>query len=361
MRRLALAFDACERRRLAGFGGAVAALHLVGWGLIALYAPEHPVLGGLAVLAYSFGLRHAFDADHISAIDNTTRKLLADGARPLGVGFFFSLGHSTVVFVLSLALAVGAGAAHHALPALQFYGGTIGAGVSGVFLWTIGLVNVAVLLGILRVARDARTGRFDEAELENRLAQRGLMSRIFRGRFRTISRSRQMYPVGVLFGLGFDTATEVGVLAITAGAATGHVPPLAIVALPCLFAAGMSLMDTADGVFMSKAYDWAFASPARKLYYNVTITSLSVFIALLIGTIELAQVLASKLGWQGGFWSWLQGIDFGTLGYVIVAMFVLTWLIALAVWRWRRIEERWVPAGSRVPGAEAGPAAASVT
>ena len=344
VRRLALAFDSRERRRLAAFGGAVGALHIVGWGLIALYAPAHPVLGGLAVLAYSFGLRHAFDADHISAIDNVTRKLLADGRRPLGVGFFFSLGHSTVVFVLSLGLAVAAGAVHRAIPALQFYGGTVGAGVSGVFLWTIGLLNVAILVGIVQVARAARTAGIDEAELEDRLANRGFMSRICRGRFRLISRSSQIYPVGVLFGLGFDTASEVGLLAITAGAATGHVPPLAIVALPCLFAAGMSLMDTADGVFMSKAYDWAFASPARKLYYNITITSLSVFVALLVGTIELAQTFASKLGWRGGFWSWLEGIDFGTLGYAIVALFVLAWLIALAVWRWRRIEERWAPA-----------------
>jgi high-affinity nickel-transport protein len=333
---------------LGGFGAAVAALHLAGWGLVAAYAPSHPVLAGLAVLAYSFGLRHAFDADHISAIDNTTRKLLADGGRPLGVGFFFSLGHSTIVFALSLGLALAAGAVHTALPTLAFYGGTVGAAVSGVFLWGIGVLNLIVLIGIVAVGRQMRRGSYDESELEARLLERGMMSRLFGRPLRLVRSSRQMYPVGVLFGLGFDTATEVGLLAITAGAATGHIPPLAIVALPSLFAAGMCLMDTADGVFMSKAYGWAFSSPARKVYYNLTVTALSVFVALLIGTIELAQVLSDKLGWGGGFWAWLQGLDFGTLGYAIVALFAVTWVIALIVWRWRRIEERWQP-GSRAP------------
>ncbi|MFL5823332.1 MAG: HoxN/HupN/NixA family nickel/cobalt transporter [Solirubrobacteraceae bacterium] len=346
--RIAGAFDHAERRRLAGFGGAVALLHLIGWGLVAFYAPSHPVLGGLAVLAYSFGLRHAFDADHIAAIDNTTRKLLADGGRPLGVGFFFSLGHSSVVFVLSLVLAVTVGAVHSALPTLQFYGGTVGAAVSGVFLWTLAILNLVVLSGIVGVWRDMRQGRFDEAALEQRLQERGFMSRFFKRPMGLVRSSGQMYPLGVLFGLGFDTATEVGLLAITAGAASGRIPPAAIIALPILFAAGMSLMDTADGVFMSKAYSWAFAGPVRKLYYNITVTTLSVLVALVIGTIELGQVLSTKLGWTGGFWSWLHGLDFGTLGYAIVGLFVVTWLIAIAIWRWRRIEERWQP--------EAGPA-----
>ena len=342
--RIAGAFDQAERRRLAGLTAAIGGLHIVGWGLVAFYASNHPVLGGLGVLAYTFGLRHAFDADHISAIDNTTRKLLSDGERPLGVGFFFSLGHSTVVFILSLGLAVAVGAVHSALPTLQLYGGTLGAAVSGLFLWAIAGLNLVVLRGIVGVWRDMRNGSFDEQALENRLLERGFMSRIFRRPLAMVRSSTHMYPLGVLFGLGFDTASEVGLLVITAGAASGKIPPAATLALPILFAAGMSLMDTADGVFMSKAYRWAFAGPVRKIYYNVTVTALSVAVALVIGTIELGQVLSNKLGWTGGFWSWLQRLDFGTLGYAIVGLFVLTWLLAAAVWRWRRIEERWQPA-----------------
>jgi len=341
LRRISGAFDRVERRRLCGFAAAIGGLHVLGWGLIALYASAHPVLGGLGVLAYSFGLRHAFDADHISAIDNTTRRLMADGGRPLGVGFFFSLGHSTVVFGLSLALAVGAGAVRHAVPALQLYGGTIGASVSGAFLWGIGLLNLVVLAGIVRLARGLREGRFDEAQLEARLQQRGLMSRLCGRRFQLIRSSWQMYPVGLLFGLGFDTATEVGLLAITAGVATSHLPPLAIVALPTLFAAGMTTTDTLDGLFMTKAYGWAFSSPARKIYYNLTVTSVSVVVALLVGSVELLQALGHGLGLSGPFWSWLGALDFSTLGYSIVGLFALTWIGALALWWWGRIEERW--------------------
>ena len=351
--RIAGAFDRAERRRLAGLGAAVGGLHIVGWGLVAFYATSHPVLGGLAVLAYTFGLRHAFDADHISAIDNTTRKLLADGERPLGVGFFFSLGHSTVVFVLSLGLAVAVGAVHSAMPTLQLYGGTVGAAVSGVFLWAIAGLNLVVLMGILGVWRDMRAGSFDEQALENRLLERGLMSRIFRRPLAMVRSSKHMYPLGVLFGLGFDTASEVGLLVVTASAASGKLPPAATLALPILFAAGMSLMDTADGVFMSKAYRWAFAGPVRKIYYNVTVTALSIAVALVIGTIELGQVVSSKLGWTGGFWAWLQRLDFGTLGYAIVGLFAFTWLLAVVVWRWRRIEERWQPAALVPPATDA--------
>jgi nickel/cobalt transporter (NiCoT) family protein len=350
--RVAGAFDRAERRRLAGLGAAIGGLHIVGWGLVAFYASSHPVLGGLGVLAYTFGLRHAFDADHISAIDNTTRKLLADGARPLGVGFFFSLGHSSVVFVLSAGLAVAVGAVHGALPTLQLYGGTIGAAVSGLFLWVIAGLNLVVLVGIVGVWRDMRGGSFDEQALESRLLERGLMSRIFRRPLAMVRSSTHMYPLGVLFGLGFDTASEVGLLVITAGAASGTLPPVATLALPILFAAGMSLMDTADGVFMSKAYRWAFAGPVRKIYYNLTVTALSVTVALAIGTIELGQVLSAKLRWTGGFWAWLHSLDFGTLGYAIVALFAATWLVAAVVWRWRRIEERWQPAAPVPPAPE---------
>jgi nickel/cobalt transporter (NiCoT) family protein len=338
--RLGRSFDRDERRRLCGFAAAIGALHLVGWGLVALYAPGHPVLGGLAVLAYSFGLRHAFDADHISAIDNVTRKLLAEGGRPLGVGFFFSLGHATVVFGLSLALAVAAVAVHHGMPALALYGGAIGTGISGAFLCAIGLLNLTILVGIVRIARDAKRGRLNEARLDARLQQRGVMSRLFGRRLRLIRGSWQMYPVGVLFGLGFDTATEVGLLTLTAGVATGNVPALAICALPVLFAAGMAAMDTVDGVFMTTAYGWALSTPARKIFYNVTVTGLSVVVALGIGSVELLQLFSHELGWGGRFWSWLQGLNFSTMGFAVVGLFVVTWVVALAVWRWRGIERR---------------------
>jgi len=328
-------FDGAERRQLGTFGAVIAGLHVLGWGLIAFYAPGHPVLVGLAVLAYSFGLRHAFDADHISAIDNTTRKLLAEGERPLGIGFWFSLGHSTIVFGLSLALAVTAGAVHHALPALAHYGGVLGAGISGLFLWAIGLLNLVVLIGIVKIALARRSGGLDEAELEKRLAERGLMSRLCGRRFALISSSRQMYPVGLLFGLGFDTATEVGLLTITAGIASG-LPAPATAALPILFAAGMCAMDTADGIFMSTAYRWALASSARKLYYNLGVTGLSVLVALAVGTVELLQVLAHELGLGGGVWALLGALNFTNMGYAIVGLFAIGWLGALAVWRLTR-------------------------
>jgi nickel/cobalt transporter (NiCoT) family protein len=317
--------------RLSGFAGAVALLHVLGWGLFAWYSASNPALAGLGVLAYTFGLRHAFDADHIAAIDNTTRSFLQQGKRPLGIGFFFSLGHSTVVFGLATGLAVGASALKAKLPSFQIWGGYVGAGVSGVFLLAIGVLNLLVLLDIVRIFRDMRRGRIDETRLEERLLDRGLMSRgLLRRLGARITSSWHMYPLGILFGLGFDTATEVGLLALSAGAATHHVPFLAILSLPLLFAAGMSLMDTADGAFMAHAYGWAFSSPVRKVYYNLTVTTLSVTVALGIGAIELLQVAART--------TWL---DFNTLGYAMVALFVLTWAVSAVIWKTRRIEERW--------------------
>jgi nickel/cobalt transporter (NiCoT) family protein len=336
------AFTPAEWLRLGGLSGAVVLLHSIGWGLILYYTPSHPVLGGLGTLAYTFGLRHAFDADHLAAIDNTTRRLLGEGQRPLAVGFFFSLGHATVVFVLAAGLATATQAVDSAIPTFQAYGGYVGAGVSGTFLWLIGLLNLLVLRDVVAIARRLRSGRFDEQQLERRLLDRGLMNRFFIGRAaRLLRKSWHMYPLGVLFGLGFDTASEVGLLALTAGVATGQVPLLAIVGLPLLFAAGMSLMDTADGVFMAKAYDWAFSSPARKVFYNITVTSLSVTVALAVGSVELLQVLSDRLGLDGSFWGWLGGLDFEALGYVILGLFALTWLVASLVWKLRRIEERW--------------------
>jgi nickel/cobalt transporter (NiCoT) family protein len=320
-----------ERLRLGGFGGAVAFLHVAGWGLFAWYSRTNPALAGLGTLAYTFGLRHAFDADHIAAIDNTTRTFLQRGKRSLGVGFFFSLGHSSVVFALTTSLAVAAAAVKTRIPAFQHWGGYVGASVSGTFLWLIGVLNLLVLLDVVRIFRDLRGGAFDEERLEQRLLERGLMNRLFLGRLAArVRESWQMFPLGFLFGLGFDTATEVGLLAISAGAATHHTPFLAVLSLPLLFAAGMSLMDTADGAFMSHAYGWAFSNPIRKVYYNLTVTSLSVVVALAIGTVELLQVLGTA-----------RGLDFGKLGYGIVGLFVLTWAVSAGVWKVSRIEERW--------------------
>jgi nickel/cobalt transporter (NiCoT) family protein len=334
-----------EWLRLSGFGAAIALLHLVGWGLFIYYSRGNPALAGLGTLAYTFGLRHAFDADHIAAIDNTTRKMLQQGKRPLGVGFFFSLGHSTIVFSLAAGLALAAKTVNSKIPSFQDYGSTIGASVSGTFLWIIGILNLLVLLDILRIFVELRRGRYNQEQLESRLMDRGFMNRFYVGRlFRFVSKSWHMYPLGVLFGLGFDTASEVGLLALAAGVATHQVPFLAVLSLPIIFAAGMSLMDTADGAFMSQAYGWAFSNPVRKVYYNITVTSLSVAVALLIGTIELLQVLSARLGFDSGFFAWLNDLDFGTIGYAVVGLFVLTWAASVAFWKLGRVEERWTSA-----------------
>jgi high-affinity nickel-transport protein len=334
-------FSRAEWRRLSVFGAAIAGLHLVGWGLFLYYSGRYRPLVGLGLTAYLFGLRHAFDADHIAAIDNTTRKLLQQEKRPMGVGFFFSLGHSTVVFALVAGLALATRAADTRIPAFQAYGGSVGAGVSGMFLWIIGILNLIVLVDIIRIFREMRGGEYDRERLENRLIERGMMSRFFGRFFGLIDSSWQMYPLGILFGLGFDTATEVGLLALAAGVATHSVPPLAILSLPLLFAAGMSLMDTLDGAFMTRAYGWAFSNPVRKVYYNITITSLSIVVALAIGTVELLQVLSTRLALSGGFWDWLNNLDFETLGYAVVGLFVVMWAMSVSIWKLRRIEDRW--------------------
>jgi high-affinity nickel-transport protein len=331
-----------EWLRLSGFGAAVLLLHLLGWGFFLYYAHGNPALAGLGSLAYTFGLRHAFDADHIAAIDNTTRKFLQDGKRSMGVGFFFSLGHSTIVFSLAAGLAIGAKTVHSKIPMFRHYGGYIGASVSGTFLVLIGLLNLLVLFDILGVFRQMKHGAYNEQKLEQALQNQGLMSRFFLKRVGDrIDASWKMYPLGVLFGLGFDTATEIGLLAVAAGVATHQVPFLAVISLPIIFAAGMSLMDTADGAFMSQAYGWAFSNPIRKVYYNITVTSLSVAVALVIGMIELLQVTAAKLSLSGGFWALLDTLDFGRIGYVVVALFVATWILSVTLWKTRRIEARW--------------------
>jgi high-affinity nickel-transport protein len=331
-----------EWARLGGFAGAVLFLHLLGWGLFLYYARTNPALAGLGSLAYTFGLRHAFDADHIAAIDNTTRKLLQDGKRSMGVGFFFSLGHATIVFGLTAALAVATTTVNSRIPGFQEVGGYIGASVSGTFLIVIGILNLIVLLDILGVFRQMKRGVYDEQKLEDALQSQGLMSRFFLKRVGDrIDTSWKMYPLGILFGLGFDTATEIGLLAIAAGVATHQVPFLAIISLPIIFAAAMSLMDTADGAFVSQAYGWAFSNPVRKVYYNITVTSLSVAVALIIGGVELLQVMAAKLSLEGGFWDYLDNLNFGNIGYVVVGLFVATWAFSVILWKTRHIEDRW--------------------
>jgi high-affinity nickel-transport protein len=337
-----LSFSPGEWARLTGLYGFIAGLHLVGWGLYLHYTADYPALVGLGFVAYMFGLRHAFDADHIAAIDDTVRYMLQKGKKPLGIGFFFSLGHSTIVLCLAVGIAFAATAVTQQLPELKMIGGLLGAGVSGAFLWLIGILNLLVLLDLLGVWNKAKTGTHNHQHLEELLLQRGLINRLFGGRLqRFLNHSWQMYPLGLLFGLGFDTASEVGLLAMTAGASAGNLPLPAVLSLPLLFAAGMSLMDTSDGVLMSKAYNWAFVNPLRKIFYNITTTSLSVIVALLIGTIELSQVLIDLLGLQGPFYNFIAEIDFGVLGYVIVGLFLLAWASSVALWKFGRIETRY--------------------
>ena len=353
--------------RLTGLFGTVALLHVVGWGMmLLLVAPRYPVMLGLGGLAYAFGLRHAFDADHISAIDNTTRKLLQEGKKPLGVGFFFSLGHSTVVFLIALALGFATQfVVSNVISAngeLKSVGGLIGTGVSGIFLLLIGILNLIILLDIIRLFRRMRAGAYDRPSLEHELVAGGLLTRLVGRLFRLITHSwqmylvgflfgtfvclnvesiRQMYLVGFLFGLGFDTASEISFLAVSAGAAAQHIPIYALISLPLIFAAGMSLMDTADGAFMARAYSWAFSNPVRKVFYNLTVTALSVFVALFVGLFELSQLLIQQLDLRGGAWDAIGGMDLGVMGFVIVGAFIVTWAGALLIYRGLHIEERW--------------------
>ncbi len=342
-----------SRRSLIGMAGFIGLLHVLGWGtLIGIVAPAEYELGeagalgiGLGLVAYTLGMRHAFDADHIAAIDNTTRKLMADGQRPVSVGFWFSLGHSTIVFVLVWLLAVGiraiAGQVTDEGSVLQQVSGVVGVAVSGTFLMIIGTINLVVLIGIIGVFRRIRAGAYDEAALEAQLNSRGFLNRVLSGATRAVHNPWHMYPVGVLFGLGFDTATEIGLLVLAGGAAAFSVPWYAILTLPVLFAAGMSLLDTIDGVLMNFAYGWAFAKPVRKVYYNITVTALSVAVALLIGGIELTSVLVHETGITSGPLAAVAGIDLTYVGYGIVAFFVLAWLVSMTIWRYGRIEEKW--------------------
>src|SRR3954471_7093315 len=343
-----------EWRRAGGLTAVIVGLHVIGFFvLLALIVPQNLKLGGgavfglgLGITAYTLGLRHAFDADHIGAIDNVTRKLMNEGQRPLSVGFFFSLGHSTIVFALATLLAFGirgiSGAVESDSSTLHQVTGLIVPAMSPFFLLLSGILNLVILVGIVKVFRRMRHGDYDEQQLEQQLNARGVMNRLYRRATKAIRKPWQMYPLGLLFGLGFDTATEIALLASAgAAAASSGIPFYAILCLPILFAAGMSLLDTIDGAFMTFAYGWAFASPVRKIYYNITITALSVAVALGIGTIELIAVFSDKLSLSGGVWDLVAGIDLNYVGYAIVCLFILTWAIALAVWRFGRIEQRW--------------------
>ncbi len=346
--------DGRDWRRVRWMTGSIVLLHVIGFGVfIAFVVPGHyKGLGiGVSVLAYTLGLRHAFDADHISAIDNTTRKLMnerrgVEGARkPLSVGYFFSLGHSTIVIVIGAGIVVAEkavyGAVSNSHSGLEQFGGVFGTIVSASFLYLIAILNIIILAGIITVFRTMRKGTYDEAELERQLENRGLMYRFFGKWMKSITKEWQMYPVGVVFGLGFDTATEVALLATTALLATQSLPWYSIMCLPILFTAGMSLMDTLDGCFMNVAYGWAFFNPVRKVYYNLAITGLSVAICFFIGTVEVLGLLPMELHLHGRFWDDVAGFNINMAGFIIVGMFVVTWVGALAVWHFGKIEEKW--------------------
>jgi high-affinity nickel-transport protein len=340
-----------DRIRLFWMGASVVALNVIGWSLLLAALGEHLHISqakafglGTGVLAYTLGMRHAFDADHIAAIDNTTRKLVGEGKRPLGVGFSFSLGHSTVVLLLAVALNFGIRALNlqvsQASSGLHATTNIIGTSISSAFLYLIALINLFVLVSVFRLYRQMRSGRYDEAELERQLAKRGLMNRLLGGYAQRIDSSWKMYPVGILFGLGFDTATEIALLVLAGTAVVGGLPIWAILSLPILFAAGMCLFDTLDGCFMNFAYDWAFANPVRKVFYNLTTTGLSVAVALLIGTIEFLGLIAQEANLNSPFWNFFSGFNINAAGFAIVGLFVLTWAVAWTYWRVARVEER---------------------
>jgi len=297
---------------------------------------DRPALLGTALLAYMFGLRHAFDADHIAAIDNVVRKLMQEGKAPYSVGFFFSLGHSTIVILASLAIAATAAAMQSRLEAFHDIGGVIGTAVSALFLLVIGLANLFILKGIWSAFNRARAGeKIVDEDLDALLAGHGLIARVFRPIFRVVSRSWHMYPIGFLFGLGFDTATEIGLLGISATQASQGMSFWTILIFPALFTAGMSLMDTTDSVLMTGAYGWAFVNPMRKLWYNLTITAASVAVAIFIGGLEALGLIAGKLGLEGGFWSFVDAMNenLANFGYAVVGIFLASWIISTVVYR----------------------------
>jgi high-affinity nickel-transport protein len=346
-----------ERRSIAGMSAFVLLLHVVGWGvLIFAVAPQDYRLGSTGVLgvgvgltAYMLGVRHAFDADHIASIDNTTRKLVGEGKPSVSAGFWFSLGHSSVVFAASLLLVVGvrsvAGVVGNEESEVSQTLALVGTLVAGTFLVLIGLMNLGAAVGIAGVFRRMRKGELDEAELERHLHNRGFLTRLLGRVVRRVSKPWHLYPVGLLMGLSFDTATQVALLVLAAGSAAFVLPWYAILVLPVLFAAGMSLFDTADGILMARAYGWAFLKPIRKVFYNLAVTLLSVTVALVIGLLVLTGLLVERLGVDSGPLVWVASLELGYVGFAIVGLFALSWALAVAVWRFGRIEQRWTPEG----------------
>jgi high-affinity nickel-transport protein len=319
------------------------------WALVAFH--NYPVLLGTALLAYTFGLRHAVDADHIAAIDNVTRKLMQQGKRPVAVGFFFSLGHSSIVFSLSIAIALTSVALKDNFGSLAAVGGIIGTFVSAFFLIAIAIANVIILISVYRTFHHVKNGgAYVDEDLNLILAKRGFFGRIFRNLFRLVNHSWQMYPVGFLFGLGFDTATEVGVLGISATAAARGLPIWSILVFPTLFTVGMALIDSTDSILMLGAYGWAFVKPIRKLYYNMTITFVSIVVALLIGGIEALGLIGDEFQWKGPFWALIDSLNknFGTIGFVIIGVFVLSWIASLLIYRLNKYDEIEVSTGPAV-------------
>jgi nickel/cobalt transporter (NiCoT) family protein len=334
-----------EKLLVVGLYLTIGAATSVGFLLLLVVARSYALFLPLGVLSYTLGLRHGVDADHISAIDNTTRKLLQQEQRPLTVGTWFSLGHSTIVVGLIVALVLGLNLVNSASGSLAAFGSVVGTAISGAFLWIIGLINLVIVFEIYRIFQGLKSGSLSEAGLEEQLNKRGFMNRYFGGLFRIVRRPWQMYPVGVLFGLGFDTASEVALIVLTLGLATGvaPVPVWTALLMPFLFTCGMVAVDTTDGIAMRYAYGWAFLKPIRKIYYNLTITVISVLVAFVIGGLEVLTVLASELRLSGPFWGSLEAVNGETawqyVGFGIIALFVGTWLGAMALYRYRRYEE----------------------
>ena len=329
------------RGKLFGIYAILVIANLLAWAWAFIAFRAHPVLLGTAFLAYTFGLRHAVDADHIAAIDNVTRKLMQSGKRPVSVGFFFALGHSTIVVLASLGVAATTAMLQYHFAGLRDVGGLIGTGISALFLFAVALANIVILGGVYRTfQRVRRGGSYVEEDFDQLLAQRGLLARLYRPVFRFVTRSWHMYPLGILFGLGFETATEIAILDISAAEVSRGLSAWSVMVFPALFTAGMSLVDTTDGVLMLGAYGWAFARPIRKLYYNLTITSVSVLVALIVGGIEVLGLIGGQLGLDGPFWGFVGALNdnFGTLGYLIIAIFALSWIVSAVIYRIRRYD-----------------------
>ena len=330
----ATALSRREKVQVASLYAAIASVTVFGFAASFAIGRAAVVLAGLGLVSYVLGLRHGVDADHVAAIDNTTRKLLQDRKRPLAVGTWFSLGHSTVVFGLIVAFVLAARTVSSSVPTLQADGDVVGTLISGAFLWTIGLVNVVVAVGVYHIFRQMRKEKLDQTELDELMEKRGFMNRYFHRLFKIVSEPRQIYPIGVLFGLGFDTATEVALIAISVGAGvSAHIPMYYVLVLPLMFTSGMVLVDTTDGVVMRMAYGWAFLNPLRKVYYSLTVTIMSVMVAWTVGSIELLQVLSTELGLSGGVWSWLGSLDFETIGYIVVGFFIASWAVSVGYWK----------------------------